>query len=553
MKIKGKRILKNGAVAGYVKQKDGSWKWRIISGPGKKKGGYLPKINKKLEELYELLKVSDETIRRMRWRPPRLTLGQNYWSNNNGKKITLNSTNTRLLNKYLNALKSEINNNGQYSNISEKINEIETLILQNNSAASTGNTGANYKNTSTINSAEPGGATKNVDNEDIIMIKLQNIYDVLIKVNTNKRSINTRVKTKETNTNLSIYKNKYDHKIWFIYRLIDIYQDILHRVLIHKNLKLEQLSFPNINRFIDLLMKVDINLSKCKINSNNPNFGKFIIIRHTETLENLIAPYGVKKLKKLQGFGNMAHFASHHPHRNSEISRYGLYMIENVYEQLKEDEKLRRDIINNFPLLLTSRKRRTHRTAKGTIQRIFHNTSNASSENESKFISRFEIYLFDEFFIKLGKINDPSLKLDEELVYELSDIFLSCLPTNNFIISGHSHWFQHFFSQKNDENLNRLLNPSKKMFNVQGLLYQYYIKNPGITTKNFRNSCQFTSCLFQPKFNEREQKIVNLLKEENSRNIENIKGSLRHQLNTEYFNRIQRNVQNAKNEVNNSL
>ena len=37
MKIKGKRILKNGAIAGYVKQKDGSYKWRIISGP--KKGG----------------------------------------------------------------------------------------------------------------------------------------------------------------------------------------------------------------------------------------------------------------------------------------------------------------------------------------------------------------------------------------------------------------------------------------------------------------------------------------------------------------------------------
>ena len=35
--IKGKRTLKNGAVAGFVKQKDGSYKWRIISGP--KKGG----------------------------------------------------------------------------------------------------------------------------------------------------------------------------------------------------------------------------------------------------------------------------------------------------------------------------------------------------------------------------------------------------------------------------------------------------------------------------------------------------------------------------------
>ena len=38
MKIKGKRTLKNGAVAGYV-WKDRKWKWRIIKGPTKKKGG----------------------------------------------------------------------------------------------------------------------------------------------------------------------------------------------------------------------------------------------------------------------------------------------------------------------------------------------------------------------------------------------------------------------------------------------------------------------------------------------------------------------------------
>jgi len=37
MKTKGVRTLKNGATAGYVKQKDGSWKWRIITGPKKQK------------------------------------------------------------------------------------------------------------------------------------------------------------------------------------------------------------------------------------------------------------------------------------------------------------------------------------------------------------------------------------------------------------------------------------------------------------------------------------------------------------------------------------
>ena len=39
MRVKGKRILKNGVVAGYVLQKDGTWKWRFIKGPSKKKGG----------------------------------------------------------------------------------------------------------------------------------------------------------------------------------------------------------------------------------------------------------------------------------------------------------------------------------------------------------------------------------------------------------------------------------------------------------------------------------------------------------------------------------
>lgn len=37
MKVKGKRTLKNGAVAGYVEQKDGTYKWRIIKGPNKSK------------------------------------------------------------------------------------------------------------------------------------------------------------------------------------------------------------------------------------------------------------------------------------------------------------------------------------------------------------------------------------------------------------------------------------------------------------------------------------------------------------------------------------
>ena len=42
MKIRGKRILKNGATGAYVYyNKEKKWKWRIISGP-KKGAGKLP-------------------------------------------------------------------------------------------------------------------------------------------------------------------------------------------------------------------------------------------------------------------------------------------------------------------------------------------------------------------------------------------------------------------------------------------------------------------------------------------------------------------------------
>lgn len=37
MEIKNKRILKNGTLAGYVKQKDGSWRFRFISSKKKRR------------------------------------------------------------------------------------------------------------------------------------------------------------------------------------------------------------------------------------------------------------------------------------------------------------------------------------------------------------------------------------------------------------------------------------------------------------------------------------------------------------------------------------
>ena len=38
-KVKGKRTLKNGAIAGYVLQKDGKYLWRIIGRSKTQSGG----------------------------------------------------------------------------------------------------------------------------------------------------------------------------------------------------------------------------------------------------------------------------------------------------------------------------------------------------------------------------------------------------------------------------------------------------------------------------------------------------------------------------------
>ena len=64
MKIKGKRILKNGVTAGYVYYKnDKKWKWRFLKGPKKKnkqKGGNKVTNANILRELINSL--SDEEL-----------------------------------------------------------------------------------------------------------------------------------------------------------------------------------------------------------------------------------------------------------------------------------------------------------------------------------------------------------------------------------------------------------------------------------------------------------------------------------------------------------
>lgn len=112
MRIKGKRVLKNGAIAGYVKQSDGSWKWRIISGP--KKGGFninnipsnLPNVNdeetlkKILWERYTIRKkINNGTINKIK------TVNNIINSANPEYKNRINSNSNKLGKKILNIIK----------------------------------------------------------------------------------------------------------------------------------------------------------------------------------------------------------------------------------------------------------------------------------------------------------------------------------------------------------------------------------------------------------------------------------------------------------------
>lgn len=64
MKVKGLRILKNGTRAGYVEQKDGSWKWRFISGKTKMKGGSID-VKKLIDtDLFKFYLKLDKIIQR---------------------------------------------------------------------------------------------------------------------------------------------------------------------------------------------------------------------------------------------------------------------------------------------------------------------------------------------------------------------------------------------------------------------------------------------------------------------------------------------------------
>ena len=65
--IKGKRVLKNGAIGAYVKQKDGSWKWRFIGrtkkkGGGGKKGEELMRTNESYHQPRESIGTNNSSL-----------------------------------------------------------------------------------------------------------------------------------------------------------------------------------------------------------------------------------------------------------------------------------------------------------------------------------------------------------------------------------------------------------------------------------------------------------------------------------------------------------
>lgn len=65
--IKNKKILKNGTIAGYVKQKDGSWKWQFIKKTTK---GGSPENNKKVKN--EIHVNAHENAPAKVWQPAQL-------------------------------------------------------------------------------------------------------------------------------------------------------------------------------------------------------------------------------------------------------------------------------------------------------------------------------------------------------------------------------------------------------------------------------------------------------------------------------------------------
>lgn len=275
-----------------------------------------------------------------------------------------------------------------------------------------------------------------------------------------------------------------DKKRQYIRNLIDIYIKINERRIVINRSK--------INNFIKLLIKIVKDkilkgeLQKCLFNSKQLIEGNIIIIRHSETYENLfhhkaITASAFNKIKY--------HVELLEPYyRNSPVTCVGKLMIESSQQQLANDKSLQDEIKKNFPIVIRSEKKRTHETGDDILKAV-------TNYNPLK----FDLFMFNE--------KDPQTLLKMPEYYRLSRIMIACIPTDNLIIIGHSGWFRDFFNQTKDPSVAIIINPTDdKMYNAQALLYKYTlpINQEDIMSrwgKNYlKDNFNFTyeKCLFKP-------------------------------------------------------
>ena len=217
--------------------------------------------------------------------------------------------------------------------------------------------------------------------------------------------------------------------------LMAIYTNIRHED--YKNL-----NYIKIQNFIKLLEynSLDDLISKIqeieqKANDNNNN-GKILFIRHTFSYENLLDKGRKEHLKLL----------SHHL-RNSPATKLGKELIKDVKKQIENSEELKQEL-SDYPVLMTSTKSRAMLTGNEIYQ----------TRNQKKHGYKFRTELLNEFFL-VEELN-PILK---ENIFEKTKLLFECFPFTNFILAGHSHFFEKFLHQ------------NKKMKNVEGLIYNYKI------------------------------------------------------------------------------
>jgi hypothetical protein len=163
MQIKGKRVLKNGRTGAYVKQRDGSWRFRFISSGGGKSNN-----------------------------------NNNNKSNNNNNNNKLNNNNRQILEKYSELLQNKSKTYGFFS-LSPRKKKVSNLLKRKNNVKSKKNLIKFATNTSQLfeNSKKKGNLYSNSQTLKKNVNKLQ-------KNSKNKQIKKNLEKKKQINKNLQI-------------------------------------------------------------------------------------------------------------------------------------------------------------------------------------------------------------------------------------------------------------------------------------------------------------------------------------------------------------